>query len=187
MSKVKTRLSFTGEDLKRAAELDRRVLDEIGKLLVFQLVLLIQGRSMKANDRGAVTRMPELSQTYRDYRQGKYYFDFNENGKLVKIKGKDPDLELSNRTKARQSRSNLTLTGELMQSLTYKSMPNSDRIEIFFEGSHSKANMTNQELIEVLIDKNKEYEVLQLSNTMTRMIREQITKYIARKIRNFST
>lgn len=186
MSKVKTRLSFTGEDLRRAIELDPKIMNLIGELMVFQLVFLIQGKSRKADKSGRVVRMPSLSQTYRDYRQGKYYFDFNDNGKLVKIKGRDPNLKLSSKTKPRQKSSNLTLTGELMSSLTYKHVRARDSIEIFFKGSHSKAEMTNQELIELLISRNSEYEVMKLSNTMIRMIREQIIKYIARKLRNFS-
>ena len=180
MAKVKTRLTLDREAIRRAAEIDVRILSQIGDLVVTQIVGLARARSQGTREFQAdSTPLPELSEGYIRTRQRAN----NPTGDSITI-----PLNTSI-TRANQRRSNLTYTGELLDSLNFRVDQSNSRIIIAFEGNHQYANIPNETLYEYLQELNtadSSYEILNLNSTLTRRILEQLTDFVARRIRELN-
>lgn len=162
---------FTARDLlKIATDVNPRALEEIAEMIIRDIKLQAQGRKLGITREGKTRRLPELSEGYKKQRRG-YYSDRNL---------------LSDKTGARQQRSNITLTGDLMNGLTYEVRPNQGEIVIFFGGQHQTARLSRDELYSILLDKDERYEVLNVRDKLFVQITNKIVREIARQLRNFS-
>jgi hypothetical protein len=187
MATATAKLSFGPEFLARAADIDRNILNQIAQLIVTQIVGKARGLKRGTSDQGLDTVLPDLSQSYIDQRKGLVHFR-TINGRRVRLQGPDPDLDLDFRTNPGQRRSNLTLSGHLLDSLQFRVDDQADRIEIFFPNEqHPNGSITFEDLYEVLIEKNKNYEILNIDQTLRRRILENIRNEITRKLRIVSS
>ena len=194
LARVKTKvqsvtLTFTTQEL----------IDSVGRFtdaalrLVAQFVISdirqnIQGSSRRYSDPdsdgiSSLNRAPELSESYKDYRSGEAYFRrFRGNTRATRLEGRDPNLVLSDKTSPRKRISNLTLTGELMESLTYEVSASRQEIRIFYEGYHSRAKMTNDELVSLLSEQDSRAlgVTRQLMNRIIRSLQDEIGRRSSR-------
>lgn len=187
MATATAKLSFDETFLRDAVQLDVVTLREVAKFVIEQIVLKARGFKKGTDDAGNDVNLPGLSQSYQDQRKGLVHFR-NIRGRAVSLSGRDPDLKLDrSKTNPGQRTSNLTLSGALLDSLNCKVIDREDRIEISFPRTkHPNASITFEELYEILLQKNKRYEILNIDRRLRSRIIKRISDEVNRKISRLS-
>lgn len=165
-------------------KLSREALRTIAEFIIKDIKDVIQGKKRRFTDPDgdglSELNKVNLSQSYRDYRSGTRHFR-RIDGRVVPLNGPDPKLVLSDRTSPNQKLSNLTLTGELMDGLTYVIDGNNGVIRIFYSGYHSRANMSRDDLVSILTEGNDRNAL-----GVTRQMRDRIMNSLFQAIRRQS-
>jgi hypothetical protein len=141
---------------------------------------------------GAKRKLEKLSTSYKDARRGKVRFFKNKNGKLIAAKGKSDFTKpkrLASSTKP--SKSNLTATGLMLDSLTR--VVRSKRIIISIENARgsdlygNSSNVTTNE--KAKFQENAGRRFMDLANFEIKIfgekIRKDIIKLSNKKLKNF--
>lgn len=186
MAKAKAKLSFTSEALKKSLKIDPLVIDELAEFIVDQIRQLAQG-SRKGIKGLQANPLPLLSPGYISQRQGTVQFQAvnKRTGEIKDVKfqlREKPDL--SPNTNPGIKRSNLTYSGNLLDSLTARTNKSTGTITIFFKGNHPIAKVSNNQLYKWLLQKNSDYKILGVNKTIRRRLNEKITIAVTRKLRN---
>ena len=104
----------------------RQRLAQIGKRageIIFRRVKNFEGVKTLADNAPGLSRLKDLSDSYRAYRQGKVRF-IKKDGRVIPITPKPgeqfPSPVTGSFSSGNQKRSNLTLTGQMLDALTFK-------------------------------------------------------------------
>lgn len=97
-------------------------------------------------------KFKKLSQSYLDYRNGKVSFR-KIDGRVVPLGGKDPKFPNTGEF-FKANFSNLTLTGQLLRSISRKINVQKGSFRLFFSGVR-KDGMKNEELAKIVQDKGR--------------------------------
>lgn len=191
MAEVK--FGFDARDLFQIiTELSPRSLEQIAQKVVDDIRQQAQGNSKGIDRNGKTKSLPKLSKSYKDYRAGKHHFRrYPGTSKATRIEGEDPNLIVSSLTSKNKSISNMTLTGNLMLGLTYSVDVSRGEVRVFFGGNHATAKLdggpaTRDQLYTWLLERDKNYEILNVRPKLLVQIRNIITREIARKLRKFN-
>lgn len=132
---------------------------------------------------GGNKRLPTLSDSYQAMRKGEVFFRRNQQGRVFAGDKRDDRLDTTGQFfRPRSKFSNLTFTGQLLESLEYEILDDG-MIEIRFNNdSRTDTDSTNEEVFQFLVERNSDYNVMQLSKKIQAEIIELIRRRVAREI-----
>lgn len=145
-------------------------LDTLGKQVT--TIIYSRTKNRKGAENGVETTLAPLSEAYVNYRSGKVEFTTRD-GKFVEFKIKRPRLG----ERGSPGRSNLTLTGQMLDSIDYKVTKNGITIFIpdsFREGTH----LTNADVARFVTEQGRPFfeltdkEVTSVQKTIINKLRE---------------
>ena len=167
MARVKVTSDFDAVKIKRDLRLNRNDLKKSGEFIVGEILdLVIKSRRFKQNSTGS-TPMPRLKKSYRKQRTNKSF------QKKARSPFFNPNLK----------RSNLSVTGQLLKSMTSKVLQRRQEIEIFFRGKRRGESLTNDELFEYLVEKDKGYNILKIGRKQLIELLDRIEKLLDQKLK----
>jgi len=128
--------------------------------------------------------MPKLSKNYIEYRRKQSYWR-TINGKKVKFEGADPEHKGTDKFFfPNVTRSQLTLTGQLLRGLTAKIIRkgiDKGKIEIEISGSRDDGK-TNKQIYKYLNDRDSGYNILALSKKAIERIRTIVLNQLRKEL-----
>lgn len=162
MAKVRVKSFLNRRAIRELLSIDNTILENAGELIADRIATLAQrGRRMKQD--GSTQSLPKLSKATIKSRKN--------------YKGKTGEGFDDGRT-----RSNITLTGELLESLSFTVNEKKQTIDVFFDGDHS-GGFTNDELFGWLKDIDKKYDVLTLNKSAQKKVLSLVRRALTKKLR----
>lgn len=163
MARVKVKSFVTARAIRELLDINDSVLDNAGEVIADRIYNLAKrGRRMKQD--GTTESLPKLAKSTQRTRRN--------------FTGSTGDRFDEGRT-----RSNLTLTGALLDSLKFESDERKQEIELFFEGQHEGDNFSNDQLLSWLIEIDPKYNVLTLNNKTIAKVIRVVNRALDRKLR----
>lgn len=159
-----------------------RELAEQARTIVFRRVKNYEGVSTLSKEAPNLSRLKDLSESYRQYRQGKVQFIVKD-GIVRPIQPKPgstfPSPVTGSFSSANQKRSNLTLTGQMLDSMTF-TVRGKQAIVYIPASRRTDSELTNRQVQEFVEQERpfmrlarKEWDIL-VQDTQTRVF--QITR-----------
>lgn len=144
---------------------DKTTQQQIAKFVVDRIVAL--ARTGKTAGSGERKDLPKLSKSYRDYRKTQ----------RAQEKAQSPFF------KPGSSKSNLTFTGQLLESISFEITQ--DKIKVFFKNtSRSDSKETNDKIYEYLLEKDIGYSILGLDDAGKERIRRIVVDLLRKEIKS---
>lgn len=120
------------------------------------------GNSLVAGEK---KKLPTLSKSYQDFKKGKATFWTSESGAVIRASFRSRRLDqVGPFFRPASKTSNLTFTGQLLESLESKVVGNNIEI-IIPDSGRSDSKETNAQIYRYLLELNKEYAILGLDQT----------------------
>lgn len=162
MAKVRIKSFVTARAIRELLDIDSSILDNAGELIADRIYSLAKrGRRMKPD--GSTESLPKLEKSTIKTRKA--------------YSGKTGEAFDDSRT-----RSNLTLTGELLDSIRFISDEKKQTVEIFFDGDHT-GGFSNDELFGWLKGINKKYDVLTLNKGAQKKVLSLVRRALTKKLK----
>lgn len=162
MPKVRVKSFFNKAAVRDLLSVDNTILENAGELIADRIVSLARrGRRMKAD--GATESLPKLAKSTIKSRKA--------------YSGKEGEEFEAGRT-----RSNITLTGELLESLKFTVNEKKQTIDIFFDGGH-KGGFSNDELFGWLKELDPKYDILALNKSTQKKVLGLVRKALTKKLK----
>jgi hypothetical protein len=144
---------------------DKSTQQQIAEFIVNRIVAL--ARTSKTAASGERKSLPKLSKSYRDYRKTKSALQ----------KASSPFFNPTS------SKSNLSFTGQLLNSITFEIKQ--DKIIIFFKNSsRSDSKETNAKIYEYLLEKDIGYNILGLDEAGRERVRRIVVDLLRKEIKS---
>lgn len=162
MARVRVKSFVTARAIRELLDLNDTVLENAGEIIADRIVSLARrGRRMKQD--GSTESLPKLAKSTIKSRKA--------------FAGRTGESFDPNRT-----RSNLTLTGELLDSLRFTVDERNQRIEIFFDGEHD-GGFSNDQLFSWLQEIDPKYNILTVNQSAQRKVLSLVRRALNRKLR----
>ena len=170
---------------------DPRLLRDIGEFVSERIRQ--QARLSKSMATGK--KLPALSKSYRDYKAGVAHFR-KYRGRIVRLSGKDPNFPDTSRFfKPRARGSNLTLTGQLLDAISYipeRGSRNGAALSFFIGGKRRpqpgvKKRFTNDQVYTWLIGGDSGYEVMGLDEKGSKQVRKIVLEELRRRLKSLNS
>jgi len=146
--KVKVKgLARLNARLKRALSTKNKpLLDEIGVFTLNRIQTFTRaGKSIAG-------RKPKgfkgLSSSYKAFRKGLVFFFMDDQGQLRKVPKRSKALANVDKTYFKPTKSNLTFTGQMIKSLTFKTTVTKSSVAVFPKGRRKGSKLSNKKVAE---------------------------------------
>lgn len=162
MAKVRVRSFINARAIRELLDVDSSILDNAGELIADRIYSLARrGRRMK-ND-GTTESLPKLKKSTIKSRKeyaGKKGESFDEG----------------------RTRSNMTLSGELLDSIRFISNERKQTVEIFFDGNHT-GGFSHDDLFNWLKQIDPKYDILTVNKSTQKKVISLVRKALSKKLR----
>lgn len=162
MAKVRVKSFISARAIREQLSLDDTILENAGELIADRIYKLAKrGRRMKPD--GSTQSLPKLAKSTIKSRKT--------------FKGSTGEEFDADRT-----RSNLTLSGELLDSLRFTVNEKKQTIDIFFDGDHT-GGFSNDQLFTWLKQIDPKYDVLTLNKSAQKKVLSLVRREISKKLK----
>lgn len=154
-------------------------LEEVGEMAVERIVRRTRtGRGLQETERGAKPKeLDELSDLYVKYREGSVDIWTNERGKVV-VKNRKTKIDRGLSSNTRPAKSNLTFTGQLLDSLISKVKGFKVIIELM---ENRNDGVKNKDIVKWQKEQGRHF--FELSDKEVRGLQKEIKKDLIKRIK----